>query len=127
MALVDGHKCLSFLHVEHLAGRVSKYVEALPLLSRPSVLVLLALEHPITGVLLSVSTVIEADHLSTIWSWLSGFGRVLDLPLGERLEGTLACLVGGVLRGAQIVRVHDVRESVRAVRMADALKAESEE
>jgi len=39
----------------------------------------------------------------------------------------LACLVGGVFRGAQIVRVHDVREAVRAVRMADALKAESEE
>ena len=57
----------------------------------------------------------------------SFIGRVLDLPLGERLEGTLACLVGGVFRGAQIVRVHDVREAVRAVRMADALKAESEE
>ncbi len=48
-------------------------------------------------------------------------GRVLDLPVEERLEGTLATLVAGVGKGVDIVRVHDVQEAVRAVRMADVL------
>ncbi len=77
----------------------------------------------------------QVDHIKRIADFplligpsrKSFIGRVLDLPLGERLEGTLACLVGGVLRGADIVRVHDVQKAVRAVRMADALKAESKE
>ena len=52
----------------------------------------------------------------------SFIGYTLDLPPEERLEGTLATLVAGVLRGgAQIVRVHDVRPAVRAVRMTDAI------
>jgi dihydropteroate synthase len=54
----------------------------------------------------------------------SFIGYTLDLPPEERLEGTLATVVAGVLRGgAQIVRVHDVRATVRAVRMADAIRA----
>lgn len=48
-------------------------------------------------------------------------GKVLDLPVEERLEGTLATLALGVSRGADMVRVHDVKEAVRAVRMADAI------
>ncbi|MDI6870877.1 MAG: dihydropteroate synthase [Bacillota bacterium] len=48
-------------------------------------------------------------------------GRVLDLPVEERLEGTLATLVLAVAKGADFVRVHDVRAAVRAVRMADAV------
>ncbi len=51
----------------------------------------------------------------------SFIGRVLDLPVEERLEGTLATVVAGVGKGADIVRVHDVQETVRAVRMADVL------
>jgi dihydropteroate synthase len=52
----------------------------------------------------------------------SFIGEILGLPVGERLEGTLAAVVAAVLHGAQVVRVHDVREAVRAARMADALK-----
>ena len=53
----------------------------------------------------------------------SFIGYTLDLPPEERLEGTLTTLVAGVLRGgAQIVRVHDVKTAVRAVRMADSLR-----
>jgi len=51
----------------------------------------------------------------------STIGKVLDLPAGERLEGTLATTVLGIAAGADIVRVHDVRENVRVARMADAI------
>jgi dihydropteroate synthase len=48
-------------------------------------------------------------------------GETLDLPVDQRLEGSLAALVASVLAGANIVRVHDVRPSVRAVRMTEAI------
>ena len=48
-------------------------------------------------------------------------GETLDLPLDERLEGSLALVALAVLHGAAIVRVHDVRESVRVVRMVEAV------
>jgi dihydropteroate synthase len=51
----------------------------------------------------------------------STIGRVLDLPVNERLEGTLATTVLAIAGGADIVRVHDVRPNVRAARMADAV------
>ncbi len=51
----------------------------------------------------------------------STIGRVLDLPPEERLEGTLATSVLGVAARLDLVRVHDVRANVRAVRMADAI------
>ena len=51
----------------------------------------------------------------------STIGRILDLPADERLEGTLATTALGVASGADIVRVHDVRANVRAVRVADAI------
>ncbi|OJF09892.1 dihydropteroate synthase [Couchioplanes caeruleus] len=48
-------------------------------------------------------------------------GETLDLPQRERLSGTLAAVVFCVLRGARIVRVHDVRPAVEAVRMTEAM------
>ena len=48
-------------------------------------------------------------------------GKVLDLPVGERLEGTAATLTLGISNGADIVRVHDVKEMARVVRMTDAM------
>ena len=51
----------------------------------------------------------------------SVIGLTLDLPADQRLEGTLVTTVAGVLQGAMFVRVHDVRENVRAVRMAEAI------
>ncbi len=47
-----------------------------------------------------------------------------DLPVEERLEASLASFTAAVLAGAHAVRVHDVRAAVRAVRIADALRAE---
>jgi dihydropteroate synthase len=51
----------------------------------------------------------------------SFIGRVLDLPPDERLEGTAATIALSIVRGADIVRVHDTREMVRVARMMDAL------
>jgi dihydropteroate synthase len=51
----------------------------------------------------------------------SFIGKLLDLPVTERLEGTEATVVAAVLRGADIVRVHDVLPMTRAVRVADRM------
>jgi dihydropteroate synthase len=48
-------------------------------------------------------------------------GTILDLPEEERVEGTVGAVVWMVARGAHLVRVHDVKEVVRAVRVADAI------
>lgn len=49
-------------------------------------------------------------------------GYLLDLEADERLEGSLAAAVAAALAGANLVRVHDVKETVRAVRVADAIR-----
>ncbi len=51
----------------------------------------------------------------------SMIGLVLDLPPDQRLEGTAATIAIGIANGADIVRVHDVREMVRVCRMSDAI------
>jgi len=51
----------------------------------------------------------------------SFIGRVLDLPVEERLEGTIATTVAGIMKGADIVRVHDVLQNRRAADMTDAV------
>ncbi|MBS3873007.1 MAG: dihydropteroate synthase [Firmicutes bacterium] len=48
-------------------------------------------------------------------------GKVLDLPVNDRLEGTAATVAYGITRGARMVRVHDVASMVRVARMTDAL------
>jgi len=49
-------------------------------------------------------------------------GKILDAGPEDRLEGSLAAAVAAVLAGANIVRVHDVKEAARAVRIGDALR-----
>jgi dihydropteroate synthase len=49
-------------------------------------------------------------------------GKILGLEPDQRLEGSLAAAVAAVLGGADIIRVHDVAETCRAVRIADALR-----
>jgi dihydropteroate synthase len=51
----------------------------------------------------------------------STLGKVLDLPADQRLEATLATTALAANARIDIVRVHDVRENVRAARMADAI------
>ncbi|OOB91978.1 dihydropteroate synthase [Rathayibacter sp. VKM Ac-2630] len=48
-------------------------------------------------------------------------GETLDRPQGERLEGSLAAAVICILNGARIVRMHDVRQAVDAVRLTEAV------
>jgi dihydropteroate synthase len=48
-------------------------------------------------------------------------GRILGLPAEQRVEGTAATVALAVAAGADIVRVHDVREMVRVARVADAV------
>ena len=52
----------------------------------------------------------------------SFIGETLDLPVDERLEGSLAVAATAVWQGARIIRAHDVRETVRVVRMVDAVR-----
>lgn len=51
----------------------------------------------------------------------SFIGQVLNLPVDERLEGTSAAVALSIQNGAQIVRVHDIREIKRVVEMTDAI------
>ena len=51
----------------------------------------------------------------------STLGRILDLPVEERLEATLATTALGIAAGVDIVRVHDVQPNVRAARVSDAI------
>ncbi len=51
----------------------------------------------------------------------SFIGRVLDLEVADRLEGTAASVALAICHGADIVRVHDVRAMVRVARMTDAM------
>lgn len=53
----------------------------------------------------------------------SFIGKVLDLPVEERREGTAACVAAAVLQGAEFVRVHDVRPARRLVTMLDAIRS----
>jgi dihydropteroate synthase len=49
-------------------------------------------------------------------------GKVLNLDPNDRLEGSLAAAVAAVLAGANIIRAHDVKESRRAISIADAIR-----
>ena len=51
----------------------------------------------------------------------STLGRILVLPVEERLEATLATTALGIAGGVDLVRVHDVRANVRAARISDAI------
>jgi dihydropteroate synthase len=52
----------------------------------------------------------------------SFIGNILNLPVEERLEGTLAAVAISIWNGANIVRVHDVKEIKRVVKIIDAIK-----
>lgn len=51
----------------------------------------------------------------------SVIGLTLDLPVTERVEGTLVTTVMGVMKGCSFVRVHDIKENVRAIKMTEAI------
>ena len=51
----------------------------------------------------------------------SMIGLALDLPVDQRMEGTLATSVIGVMKGCSFVRVHDVKENKRVIQMTEAI------
>jgi dihydropteroate synthase len=51
----------------------------------------------------------------------SFIGNTLGLDVNERLEGTLATITMSIINGADIIRVHDVKEAVRTAKMTDAI------
>ncbi|MCJ7497116.1 MAG: dihydropteroate synthase, partial [candidate division Zixibacteria bacterium] len=51
----------------------------------------------------------------------SFIGKILDLPVEERLEGSLAALAVSIMNGANLLRVHDIKESKRVARLVDAI------
>jgi len=51
----------------------------------------------------------------------SMIGNTLELPVTERIEGTAATVAFGISQGADIVRVHDIKEMARVVKMTDAM------
>ena len=70
----------------------------------------------------------ELDQLRTLGcpvllaaSRKSVIGNALGLPSDQRLEGTLSLSVMGVERGASFIRVHDVKENYRAIKMTRAV------
>lgn len=63
---------------------------------------------------LGLPTLLGTSRKSTI-------GRVLDLPVDQRVEGTAATVALGIAAGMDIVRVHDVKEISRVARMTDAI------
>ena len=75
----------------------------------------------------SISILRELDKLKFGFPLLIGtsrkshIGDVLDLPISDRLEGTAATVSISIDRGADIIRVHDVKEMVRVSRMTDAI------
>jgi dihydropteroate synthase len=52
----------------------------------------------------------------------SMIGRLLNVPVEERLAGSLACATIAALQGARIIRVHDVKETIQAVQVATAVR-----
>lgn len=54
----------------------------------------------------------------------SVIGLTLDLPADQRVEGTLVTTVMGVEKGASFVRVHDVKENIRAIKMTQGILRE---
>ena len=80
------------------------------------------LEHNIR-LLRELRTIASAGYPLLIGPSRKSFiGAILDLPAGERVEGTAAAVTAAIFRGANIVRVHDVKEMKRVAAVSDALK-----
>ena len=52
----------------------------------------------------------------------SFIGDTLKLPANDRIEGTMATITAGLINGANIVRVHDIKETLRTVSIVERIK-----
>lgn len=81
-------------------------------------------EHNLTAVR-HLERLVELGYPVLLATSRKGFiGRALDLPTDQRVEGTMVTTVIGVEKGASFVRVHDVKENLRAIRMTQAIMRE---
>lgn len=81
-------------------------------------------EHNLTAVW-HLERLVELGYPVLLATSRKGFiGRTLDLPTDQRVEGTMVTTVIGVEKGASFVRVHDVKENLRAIRMTQAIMRE---
>lgn len=81
-------------------------------------------EHNLTAVR-HLERLVELGYPVLLATSRKGFiGRTLDLPTDQRVEGTMVTTVIGVEKGASFVRVHDVKENLRAIRMTQAIMRE---
>lgn len=55
----------------------------------------------------------------------SFIGQILDLPIDQRLEGSLAASAAAVINGADIVRVHDIKETKRVLKVIEAISGKN--
>ena len=76
----------------------------------------------------NIETMQKLEHIKTLGypvllgtSRKSMIGSALNLPVGERVEGTVATTVIGIAKGCDFIRVHDVLENKRACIMTDAI------
>jgi len=73
-------------------------------------------------ILKALDTILEIGYPVLVGTSRKSFiGKILDLPTEQRLEATGATVAWGVMKGAHIVRVHDVEPIVRVVRMIEAI------
>lgn len=80
-------------------------------------------QHNLT-LLKSIGSLTDAGYPVMVGPSRKSFiGTTLNLPVDERLEGTAAVVAWVVAQGARIVRVHDVGEITRVVRMIEAIKS----
>ncbi|RUT64544.1 dihydropteroate synthase (plasmid) [Morganella morganii] len=56
----------------------------------------------------------------------SMIGQLMDIPSDERVAGSVACAVIAAMKGAQIIRVHDVKETVQAMKVVEATRLAKE-
>ena len=78
-------------------------------------------EHNLAAVC-HLERLVELGYPVLLATSRKGFiGRALDLPVDQRVEGTIVTTVIGVQKKAAFVRVHDVKENLRAIRMTQAI------
>ena len=56
-----------------------------------------------------------------MWAFCHSIGKLLNLPVDRRLEGTAAAVAAAIMNGANIIRVHDVREMKQVALIVDAI------
>lgn len=73
-------------------------------------------------ILQNINRIVELGFIVLLGTSRKSFiGNILRLPVEERLEGSLGTVAYGITKGCHIVRVHDVKETVRLCRMMDAI------